>query len=281
MPWPTSITAEKTMKKLNTIVIFALLLTSPKAVAGVVMDMITTDGSGRQVGASKIYAQSEMVRIDNVGGSSSEQMSIIFRGEEMLMLNHKDKTYTVMDEAMLEEMSSQMSTAMQQMEQQLAQMPPAQRAMVEKMMKGKMQGMMPKQNATPRPRVEVGESSTWKSYPCVNYSVYSGGEKSEEICAASLDSIEGSEEIMGAFRKMARFVKKMTESLPGPFGGAMAQNPMNMMEQIDGFPVHTVQFEKGAVSQEISLESVNEQTLDESMFAAPADYKKQDLFKGR
>ena len=268
------------MKKLNAILIFALVLTSSKAIAGVVMDMITTDGSGRQIEASKIYAQSEMVRID-IGGSGGEQMSIIFRGEEMLMLNHNDKTYIVMDEAMLEEMSSQMSTAMQQMEQQLTQMPAAQRAMVEKMMKGKMQDMMPKQIATPPPRVEVGESNKWKSYPCVNYSVYSGGEKTEEICAASLDSIEGSEEMMGAFRKMARFVKKMTESLPGPFGDGMAQNPMNMMEQIDGFPVHTVQFEKGAVSQEISLESVNEQTLDESMFAAPADYKKQDLFKGR
>ena len=269
------------MKKLNAILIFALVLTSPKAIAGVVLDMITTDGSGRQVEASKIYAQSEMVRIDIVGGSSSEQMSIIFRGDEMLMLNHKDKTYTVMDEAMLDKMSSQISTAMQQMEQQLAQMPPAQRAMVEKMMKGKMQDMMPKQNAPPPLQVEVGESSTWKSNPCVNYSVYSGGEKTEEICAASLDSIEGSEEMMGAFRKMARFVKKMTESLPGPFGAGMAQNPMNMMDQIDGFPVHTVQFERGAVNQEISLESVNEQTLDESMFAAPADYKKQDLFKGR
>ncbi len=269
------------MKKLNAILIFALVLTSPKAIAGVVMEMITTDGSGRQVEASKIYAQSEMVRIDMVGGSSGEQMSIIFRGNEMLMLNHKDKTYFVMDEATLEEMSSQMSTAMQQMEQQLAQMPPAQRAMVEKMMKGKMQDMMPKQSAPPPLQVEVGESSTWKSYPCVNYSIYSGGEKTEEICAASLDSIEGSEEMMGAFRKMAGFVKKMTESLPGPFGDGMAQNPMNMMDQIDGFPVHTVQFERGAVSQEISLESVNEQTLDESMFAAPADYKKQDLLKGR
>ena len=271
------------MKKLNSILTFVLVLASPTALAGVVMDMITKDGSGRQIEASKIYAQSEMVRVDNIGGSSDEQMSMIFRGEEMLMLNHKDKSYTVMDEAMLEEMNSQMSAAMQQMEAQLAQVPPAQRAMVEKMMKGQMQGMMPMQSAAPPPppRVEVGESSAWKSYPCVKYSVYSGGEKSEEICAASLDSIEGSEEAIRGFRKMAGFVKKMTKSLPGQFGVGMAENPMNMMEQIDGFPVHTVHFEKGAVTQEMSLESVTEQTLDESMFAAPADYKKQDLFQGR
>ena len=78
---------------------------------------------------------------------------------------------------------------------------------------------------------------------------------------------------------MAEFLKKMTESLPGPFGGVMAQNPMNMMEQIDGFPVHTLHFENGQISQEVSLESVTEQALEESLFAAPDNYKKQDLFK--
>jgi len=270
------------MKKLNAILIFVLVLTSPTALAGVVMDMITKDGSGKQTGASKIYVLSEMVRIDNIGQSSGEQMSMIFRGEEFLMLNHKDKTYTVMDEAMREETTSQMSAMMKQMEEQLANVPPEQRAMAEKMMQGRMKEVMPSQAQVappPPPRVEAGESSEWKSYPCVKYTVYSSGEKSEEICAASPDAIEGSEEVMRGFRKMAEFLKKMTESLPGPFGGGMAQNPMNMMEQIDGFPVHTLHFENGQISQEVSLESVTEQALEESLFAAPDNYKKQDLFK--
>jgi hypothetical protein len=54
-----------------------------------------------------------------------------------------------------------------------------------------------------------------------------------------------------------------------------------MMDQIEGFPVHTVQFEKGSVSQKISLDSMTEQALEESLFAVPDNYNKQDLFKGR
>ena len=56
-------------------------------------------------------------------------------------MDHKDKSYIVMDEAMLDEVSAQMSEAMKEMEAQLASMPPEQRAMVEQMMKGQMQGM--------------------------------------------------------------------------------------------------------------------------------------------
>jgi len=58
----------------------------------------------------------------------------------------------------------------------------------------------------------------------------------------------------------------------------VAANPMEMMDQIDGFPVHTLQFEQGELSQETSLESVSAQALEKSLFAPPGDYKKQDLF---
>lgn len=259
-----------------------LVFAPPGAVAGVIMDMITRDGSGQQTEASKIYAQSEMVRIDRVGGISGEKMSMIFRDDVFLMINHNDKTYAVIDEAMLEQIGSRISAAMQEMEAQLAQMPAEQRAMIEKMMQGQMQGMMPQKDAAAAPllRVESGASSEWKSYPCVKYSVYTGNEKSEEICAASHDTIEGIDDVMQGIRKMSGFVNKLTESLPEAFGG-MAKNPMNMLEQIDGFPVHTLHFKNGEVRGETSLDSASEQTLDESMFVAPADYTKQDMFQGR
>ncbi len=207
---------------------------------------------------------------------------MIFRDDLFLMINHDDKTYTVIDEAMLEEIGSRMSAAMTKMEAQLAQMPPEQRAMMEKMMQGQMPDMMSKQNAAPMPplRVERGESSEWKSYPCVKYSIYTGDEKSDEICAAPHDAIEGVDDAMQGFRKMSEFLKKMTASLPEAFGG-MAENPMTMLEQIDGFPVHSLHFENGKLSEETTLDSATEQTLDESMFAAPADYRKQDLFRER
>ena len=62
---------------------------------------------------------------------------MIFRDDLFLMINHDDKTYTVIDEATLEQIGSRMSAAMTKMEAQLAQMPPEQRAMMEKMMQGR------------------------------------------------------------------------------------------------------------------------------------------------
>jgi len=273
------------MRKLTAILIAILICTPQQLFAGVVLEMRTNDGLGNETGTSKIYAESGMVRLDNVGGGSDAQMSMIFQGDKFLMLNHKDKSYFVMDEAMLEEMNAQMSAAMRQMEEQLANVPAAQREMIEQMMKGQMKGQMkgmtPQQAPTEAPRVETGGSSQWRSYPCVRYTIYRGNEKTQEICAASLDQIEGSEEVMVAFRKMAGFVKKMMASLPDMISSRVAGNPMEMMDQIDGFPVHTLQFEKGNLSQEILLESATEQALEENLFTPPSDYKKQDLFNRR
>jgi len=47
------------------------------------------------------------------------------------------------------------------------------------------------------------------------------------------------------------------------------------------FPVHTIEYENGKDTAEVPLESVTEQNLDEGLFSAPADYRRQDLFQGR
>jgi len=266
------------MKKLTFILIAVLTCATQQIFAGVVLEMLTKDGSGNEIGTSSISAEAGMVRLDNIGGSGDEDMSMIFQGDKFLMLNHDDRTYFVMDEVMLDEMNSQMSAAMKQMEEQMANVPAAQRAMIEQMMKGKMKGMMPAQAPIEGPRVETGGSGQWRSYPCVKYTVHKGTEKTQEICAASMDRIGGSEEVMAAFSKMAEFVKKMIASLPDMVASRVAGNPMEMMDQIDGFPVHTLQYENGKVSQEVSLESVSEQALADNLFTPPADYKKLDMF---
>ena len=266
------------MRKFTTILIAILTCASQQLFAGVVLEMRTNDGSGNEIGTSKIYAESGRVRVDNIGGNSDMDMSMIFQDDKFLMINHEEKTYFVIDETMLEEINSQISAAMRQMEAQLANVPAAQREMIERMMKGKMKGMMPQQAQTEQPRIETGGSSQWRSYSCVKYTIYSGNEKTQEICVASMDQIEGAGEVMESFGKMAGFMKKMIASLPDMIASRVAANPMEMMDQIDGFPVHTLQFEQAELSQETSLESVSAQALEKSLFVPPGDYKKQDLF---
>lgn len=252
------------------------LLLSPLAYAGgVVMEMTGKDGSGNQTERSKIYALSNMIRMDDVSGEAVES-SMIFLGDRFLYVDHENKSYIVMDEAMLDQVSAKIDEAMREMEKQLAGMPPEQRAMVEQMMKGQMPGMMDSEDAAPAHRVKKMGAGRWKSYGCRQYAVFEGAEKTQEVCAADLDEIDGADEVMAAFRQMAAYMTKMTESLP--MGDGEHVNPVELMDQMEGFPVHTVDYRNGQVVSETSLESVVEKDLDKKLFAAPEGYRRQDPF---
>jgi len=270
------------VKKIQAVSIIGLLLTTVPLFAGVALDMVTKDAAGRTIEAMKVYAQSGKIRMDSVGQPADDRMSMIFLGQEFLVLDHSDKNYIVVDANMIAEVGSQMEAAMQSMQAQLADMPPEQRAMVEQMMQGQMQGMIGGGSEPPAPpRIERTGSGQWQSKPCTQYAVYEGAEKTQEICAAPLTEIQGIGEAMQAFRSMAGFMNSLSESMPEPMASAMAENPMELIDQIDGFPVRRVDFANGRVISETTLESVVEQALDESVFAIPAGYAEQDLFPGQ
>ncbi|MGI9238019.1 MAG: DUF4412 domain-containing protein [Woeseiaceae bacterium] len=265
--------------------LIVLSLFSPLVYADVVMDMVTRDAAGQETDRTKVYARAKTIRMDQGGTGEGESAiegdnSMLFRGTEFVYVNHKERSYIVMDEAMLDQVSAQISDAMKEMEAQLANMPPEQRAMVEQMMKGRMQGMMDqKGSSAPPPRVESMGSGKWNSYKCREYAVFEGQEKVQEVCAAKLDDVDGGDEVMEAFVTMAAYIKKMTESMPMMDNDGL--NPGELMEQIDGFPVHTVDYQDGQVVSEMSLDSVIEQDLDPDLFTIPKGYRREDPFAGR
>jgi hypothetical protein len=269
------------MKKLQTSWLAVLLVPTAALYAGVEMDLVTKDSTGAITESVKLFAQSGNIRMDDIGDASGQQMSMVFLGQEFIVIDHDNQTYVVMDEAMAAEMGSQMNAAMLQMQEQLADMPPEQRAMVEQMMQGRMAGMMMSQEQAPPPRVEKTGTGQWRSKPCTQYVVYEGGKKTQEICAAPLDDIPGADEAMRAFESMAGFINKLSESMPEPIASSMAENPMGLINQMDGFPVRTVDFVDGEVSNETTLESVVDKPLDASLFDIPEGYTRQDPFAGR
>lgn len=264
------------MKKNLAATLFVMLTTPSLLFAGVEMEMVTTDVSGEVIDRSKFFAQSNMIRIDEVDGGDSN-VSMIYRNDEFMVLDHAKKSYMVMDQAMLDSVSTQVSDAMKQMEAQLANLPPEQRAMAEQMMKGRLQGMMGQEGGgAPKFRVQAAGSGEWRSGSCDMYSVFDGAQKIQEVCAADLNDIDGANEAMAAFRGMAAFIEKLTESLP--MGAGDAINPGELMDQIDGFPVRTRQFDRGVLASEAVLESVAEINLDAALFDAPADYRRENPF---
>lgn len=262
---------------------FALVgLTLPAvSLAGVALDMVTKDMSGNEQERSQIYAQDGFLRLDSDGGPFAAEVSLIFDGSSFLVIDHGEKTYVIMDEAMLTQMSDKMSEAMEQMQAELAKMPPEQRAMAEQMMKSQMQGLMGDDEPAPPPRVEATGSGEWDGRACTKYDVFENDIKTQEICSAPLDQVEGAAEMMDTFQGMARFVKKLSESLPGPLGSSFNEHPGMVAELIEGFPIHTVEFRMGEPASEVSLEAIREEALPAAKFEAPDGYQLQDPFAAR
>ncbi len=256
-----------------------LLLLPPLANAGVVMDMVTRDAAGQETDRTRIYAQSKMIRMEQiVEDESGPEGTMIFLGNEFIYVDHKEESYIVMDEAMVDDVSAQASDAMKQMEAELANMPPEQRAMVEQMMKGRMQGMMGQQKApSAGPRIEAKGNSKWQSHKCREYEVFQGSEKTQDICAADLDDVDGADDVIEAFRGMAAYMQEMTESMPMMSNDQV--NPGKLMSEIDGFPVHTIDYANGVATGDVSLDSVTEKDIEPDMFAAPEGYRRENPFR--
>ena len=153
--------------------------------------------------------------------------------------------------------------------------------MVEQMMQGQMAGMMGGADETPPPIVEQTGTGQWQGQTCTEYSLFEGGKKTQEICAAPLNHVEGADEAMQALQNMAVFLSTLADSMPGAVGAAMAENPMGLMDKIDGFPVRTVDFAGEVARSENTLESVQEKDLDDAVFAAPDGYTQQNPVPGQ
>ena len=261
---------------------FALMILSlpVAAQAGVALDMITKDMSGNEKERSQIYAQDGFLRLDSDGGPFAADVSLIFDGSRFLVMDHGEKTYIIMDEAMLTRMTNKMNEAMERMKAELATLPPEQRAMAEQMMESQMPGMMGGEPVAP-PRVEATGEGEWGGRACTKYDVFENDIKTQEICSAPLNQINGAAEMMDTFQGMARFVKRLSESLPGPLGSSFNEHPGMVAELIGGFPVHSVEFRMGKPDTEVSMETIREEEFPSSKFEVPGDYQLQDPFAAR
>jgi hypothetical protein len=273
------------MKKSLIILILAVLFGSPLQ-AGVVFEVETKDHkySPARVDQVQMFMEGRNLKIGTAAGSHDSQTTMIYRGEhgEMLMIDHDEKSYSVMDKETIKAMAGQMKQASSQLEEALKNVPEDQRAMMEQMMKQNM----PVQQAPHRSPTELlqktGDRDTIHGYPCLKYNVLRDGTKISELWVTNWDNIEGGREAAEVFEEMADFFKEMMESFssargaPGgrsdDFGGSVFQH----MKELDGFPVVTKEFEDdGSLEGESALRSSRRRRLDPATFEPPVGYKRQ------
>jgi hypothetical protein len=278
------------MKMFATLSFLLTLLTFP-ALAGVVFEIETTDHeqSPPQAETIQSYVAGKNIKIGIPPGHRSSGGEMIYRGDhrEMMVIDHDEQSYMVMDEEAMQEIVGQVSGAMAQVQEALKNVPEAQRAMVEKMMKERMPTAV---DPTAGPTSELRRTSqreTKNGYPCVKYDVLLNGKVTHALWVTPWSKIEGGDEAREAFLELSKFFKSMMESFSkaSGFPGLTGQNGMNLYShftEIDGFPVVTQEFGvDGSLEDESVLRSSKRQTIDPSAFEPPAGYKRRSMMPTR
>jgi hypothetical protein len=272
------------MRKTLLLAVFAAMLCRPLT-AGVVYEIEVKNHEQSPPKTESIEATVEgrHLRIGIAPGKHGGRGEMIFRGDrrEMVVLDHENRSYHVLDQAAMDGIATQLGGVMSQMQQALQNVPPEQRAMMEQMMKQNMPQVPP----TPSP-IELqrtGEKATHNGYPCVKYIVRRGEAVIQELWVTDWSNLEGGKDAAGTFEEMAEFFRGMLDAIPdfgqGPTGG---DTVFKHMKDLGGFPVVARAFgEDGSLESETTLRSARRQSLDADAFAPPSGYKRQEMFGGR
>lgn len=256
-----------------------LALAAAQAAAGTVFEM-SEDGAVAQT----LSVQDGMLRVDVAPVASQPATTMIFAGNEMLILNDAERSYYRITPATLEELgevlgraNEQMSAAMEQMEAQLENLPPEQREMMERMMRDRMPDLAAMtEQAAPTVRIEPGADADVGGYACTEYAVYTSETLTQELCAADYGSVPGADDVAAVLENMQGFFEQLRNAMP-PALRNMQNNPFDTMSQIDGFPVRSRIYVNGSVRQDVVLTSAETRDLAASQFEVPAGYAEQSL----
>ena len=258
-----------------------VLFLATRASAGVVLEIESQDHRLNESGTVLAIVDGKNLKMTITSGGDQENSEMIYRGErrEMVVVDHDDKSYMVINEAMVKSIGDQLSGYEAQMREALKDVPPEQRAMVEQMMKGRM----PAPAAAPeRSKVEfrnTGERGTKNGYPSVKYEATTNGRKTAEYWVTDWDNVDGGDDAVEAFKAMAGFLKQMLDSMPS-FGvdEDANDNPFEHMNEMDGFPVLTYEYASdGSIASESSLRSSTQKEVDPAEFEPPSAYKRREM----
>ena len=126
--------------------IFAVMFLTAQLFAGVVYEVETKDheGSSSETDTMTVSVEGKNLMMNT---SKNADNTMIYHGEkrEMVVVDHENSTYMVIDKATIEQMGKKMQEtvdqSMSQVNEALKNLPPDKRAEIEKMMKEKMPGM--------------------------------------------------------------------------------------------------------------------------------------------
>ncbi len=250
--------------------------------ADVIFEWDFKGGDAQSSDKTDVSIKGNNLRMDFYHNGNKSGNSMIFLGdrEELIFLNHTGKSYFVMNKESMNSMAGNINQAMSKMKDALKNAPPEQRAMMERMMKGRLGAMQ-----TPHIEEPVLKKVGFEKidgYKCTKYETYRGDEMVRLHYVTRWKNIDGGSEISSVMLGMGDFMdewRKTFANRPKFIGSSMPSEKgiFKQLRKLDGFPVKTVNFFNGAIVGETTFSSVVKTNVDPLLFDPPEGYKKRDM----
>jgi hypothetical protein len=234
--------------------------------------------TGTQTTTTNVQVEQQRMRDETVE-DNGEKQAMVFDAvkQTMTTINYGSKTYSEITKAEADQMGAQVSDAMAQMQAQMASMPPAQRAQIEAMMRGRGPAVA---QAVKTEYRRAGSDKVGK-WACDKYEGYRNNEKVSEVCTVDPKVLGFSLSDFEITRQMSAFFQKMMP--PGSAqGGADRMFSIGASETggFTGMPIRQISYNKGQVSSTSELSEVSRQNFPASSYAVPPGFQKQEMFGG-
>jgi hypothetical protein len=242
-----------------------------QAADGVLIVEKSTSGSGTTT--NQIQIEKTRMRAETTGQSGDRQ-AFVFDGTKQVLsiVNLDKKSYSEITKEEVDRLAGQMNDMMAQMQAQMANVPPAQRAQIEAMMKGRMGG--PAQ--APKTEYRKTGTDTVGKWACDKYEGYENNQKTVELCTVDPKALGFGLSDFEVTQQLAAFFGKLVP------GAAQAMFQMGKMDDqgFSGIPVKRQTF--GARPTTSELQDVTRQSFPDSTFAVPSGFAKEaSPFVGR
>lgn len=241
--------------------------------AGVKIVSENTDLATKKVTTDTILLDANRMRLDFDNGRA--MMFLTDGGRNRIVILDKDKKqYQEIDEQTMQQMAQQMSGVTAQMDAAMKNMTPEQRAMMEKMMKGKIpQAAAPA--AAPKTVYTAKGSGSVNGFSCTKYEGMRGAEKVADLCAGVPAQLKLSASDMQIFEKMRQFAAGLTSSLANL--PVRVNVPTGSLESgYEGFPIQRTDFENGQATIHGELKSITRANFSDADFSL-GDAKKVEM----
>lgn len=262
------------MKQFAKSLFYCVIALAPLSLwAGVRIQMEETD-----LKSNKATRQEMMIDATRLRVNTDANTSVLFLTDggrnRMVMLDKARNTYQEIDQQTMNQMGQQMQSAMSMMQEQMKNMPAEQRAMMEKMMQGKMGGGGAPPVATTY--TSTG-SATVNGFACTKYEGKRGAEKVSEMCAAQAAAMKMTPGDYQVFEKMKEFMSGFQSAMQNsPFAGRIGSYGE---KGVEGFPVQSLSFTNGQPVHRVDLKSIEQASFSDADFSL-GSAKKTDMPMG-